>query len=96
MISITQWNKENRMSEKLSTIIDEFEDVGIIMTNKDEIIEFMNDELGLNVHHDIVITSPEIQTLRDALTSLQVFALSSDNEYFEELAEEALNILEVK
>ena len=84
------------MSEKLSTIIDGFEDVGIIMTNKDEIIEFMNDEFGLNVHHDIVITSPEIAVLGNALTSLQVWALADGNEFFVELAEKALNILEVK
>lgn len=84
------------MSYLLKEVIDSLDGAGFIMCDEDLAFESLNDELGLNVHHDIVITAHEIQTLRDALTSLQVFALSSDNEYFEDLAEKALNILEVK
>ena len=84
------------MSYLLKEVIDNLDGAGFIMCDEDLAFESLNDELGLNVHHDIVITSPEIAVLGNALTSLQVWALADGNEFFVELAEKALNILEVK
>ena len=82
------------MSYKLKTVLDELESGGMITTDDDLVIEILNQDLGLNIHHDLVITSEEKQLLRNALTALQVLALSNADDFLQDLAEKSLEILE--
>lgn len=81
------------MSYKLKTVLDELEGGGMITTDDDLVIETLNNDLGLNIHHDLVITSQEIKILKNAVTYLQVLALSEGDEFLENLATEALEVL---
>lgn len=82
------------MSYKLKTVLDELEGAGMITTDDDLVVETLNDDLGLNIHHDLVITSNESAILRNALTALQVLAISNADEFLQYLSERALEILE--
>ena len=82
------------MSYKLKTVLDELEGGGMIATDDDLVIETLNEDLGLNIHHDLVITSEEAAILKNALVPLQVLALEAADEFLENLATLALNILE--
>lgn len=81
------------MSYKLKSVLDELEGAGMITTDDDLVIEALNSDLGLNIHHDLVITSQEKSTLRNALTALQVLAISNADEFLQELSEKALEVL---
>lgn len=81
------------MSYKLKSVLDELEGAGMITTDDDLVIETLNSDLGLNIHHDLVITSQEKSTLRNALTALQVLAISNADDFLQELSEKALEVL---
>ena len=78
------------MSYLLKEVIDNLDGAGFIMCDENLAFESLNDELGLNVHHDIVITSHEVVLLKTALDEL----LRLTN--YSELAKDAMSILEVK
>ena len=82
------------MSYKLKTVLDELEGGGMITTDDDLVVTTLNDDLGLNIHHDLVITSEEKAILRNALTALQVLAISDADDFLQDLAEKALDVLE--
>ena len=82
------------MSYKLNTVVDFMDENGMIITDEDLMIKQLNSRLGLNFHHDIVITSHEVQALKNALVALQILALSNSDEFLEKLADKALAILE--
>lgn len=81
------------MSYKLKTVLDELEGGGMITTDDDLVIKTLNDDLGLNIHHDLVITAEESHVLRNALTALQILALSNADEFLKNLAETALDAI---
>lgn len=82
------------MSYKLYTVLDELEGAGMTTTDDDLVIETLNKDLGLNIYHDLVITSNESAILRNALTALQVLVISNTDEFLQDLSERALEILE--
>jgi len=82
------------MSYKLKDVLDELEGGGMITTDDDLVVATLNDDLGLNIHHDLVITSEEKSIMRNALTALQVLAISNADEFLQDLSERALEILE--
>ena len=82
------------MSYKLYTVLDKLEGAGMTTTDDDLVIEILNKDLGLNIYHDLVITSNESAILRNALTALQVLVISNTDEFLQDLSERALEILE--
>ena len=78
------------MSYLLKEVIDNLDEAGFIMCDENLAFESLNDGLGLNVHHDIVITAHEVVLLKTALDEL----LRLTN--YSELAKDAMSILEVK
>lgn len=82
------------MSYKLKDVLDELEGGGMITTDDDLVVATLNGDLGLNIHHDLVITSEEKSIMRNALTALQVLAISNADDFLQDLSERALYILE--
>ena len=81
------------MSYKLRTVLDELEGGGMITTDDGLVVDTLNNDLGLNLYHSLGITPIEKQKLKNAITALQVLALSNADEFFEDLAEECLEVL---
>lgn len=60
------------MSVSLKEVFDGMVDIGIIFPgNEDDVMEFLNKQYGLNVHHDLIITSHEAREIRGLLSFLQ-------------------------
>ena len=83
------------MAYKLKVVLDELEGGGMITTDGGLVIQTLNDELGINIHHDLVITSHEAQILKNGLTAFLVFALDRADDKMENLASQCLEILGV-
>lgn len=83
------------MSYKLKTVLDELEGAGMITTDEELVIGTLNNDLGLNIHHDLVIDAEEKQVLKTALIALQILALEGGDDVLLGLAERALKILEI-
>lgn len=81
------------MSYKLKTVLDELEGGGMITTDDDLVIKTLSEDLGLNIHHDLVITAEERHVLRNALTALQILALSNADEFLKNLTKTALEAI---
>jgi len=82
------------MSCKLKTLLHKLDGAGMIAVDDDMTIETLNEAFGINIHHDLVITSDEVKTLKNALGALQILALAESDEFLENLADKALEILE--
>ena len=85
---------EMKMSNKLKDVIEALDGNGAVLTDDDQIVEGLNRELGLNIHSDIVITRHEINILKNAVMALRPFAEADADEYLENLADEAIGILD--
>lgn len=81
------------MSYTIRTLLDELEGGGMITTDDDLVVDTLNNDLGLNLYHSLVITAIEKQKLKNAITTLQVLALSNADDFLGELAEECLEVL---
>ena len=82
------------MGYKLKTILDELDGAGMIAVDDDMTIETLNEAFGINIHHDLVITSEEINQLKNIIGALNILALSDGNEFLAELAGKASEIFE--
>ena len=82
------------MGYKLQTLLNELDGAGMIAVDDDMTIETLNESFGINIHHDLVITSDEVKELKDAIGALKILALSECDDFLENLAEKALEILE--
>lgn len=83
------------MSQKLSTVIVELHSAGMISVdddNLDYVGELLNNTMGLNPHHDLVITSHEAREIRGLLDYLT----SHEDEYIRKSSKFCIALLEVK
>ena len=78
------------MSYKLNTVVDFMDGNGLIITDEDLLTESLNSGMGLNLYHDLVITAHEVNKIRNALVSLQILALSNENEFLKKLTLDAM------
>ncbi len=81
------------MSYKLSTVIVELNTVGMISVDEDNLDyvgEFLNNDMGLNVHHDLVITSHEAREIRGLLDYLT----THEDEYIRNSSKFCIELLE--
>lgn len=81
------------MSYRLVDVVADLETAAVVSDVK-ELGELLNDEFGINIYHDLIVTSREVGLLKNALTALQVLAISEADEFLENLAESALNIFD--
>jgi len=81
------------MSYKLNTVVDFMDGNGLIITDEDLLTESLNSGMGLNLYHDLVITAHEASKIRNALVSLQILALSNENEFLKKLTLDAMEII---
>ena len=58
------------MSYRLKQVIEELDGGGAIIEDEDLIAETLNEDLGLNIHHDLVITTQETREIRGLLDLL--------------------------
>lgn len=82
------------MSYKLIDILEELDGAGMIAVDEDTTIETLNDYFGINMYSDVVLTSEEVNTLTDVLSTLREYADDRGNNKIAELASDSLKILE--
>lgn len=81
------------MSYLLKTVLDELEGGGMITTDDDLVIETLNNDLGLNIHHDKVFTTKEIEILLDTILKLIDLTPIGQQEEVSQITSEALDLL---
>lgn len=82
------------MAYKLKTILDGLDGAGMIAVDDDLTIETLNEYFGINIYHDRVFTSPEVDILRDTILKLVELTPIGEQDYVSVIATEALEILE--
>lgn len=79
------------MSYKAKEIIDSLVDVGVIFeSNEDEVMEYLESKSGIDILHDIVITSDEAREIRGLLCFLSLH----EDEYIRSSANWCAKLLE--
>lgn len=83
------------MSYKLKTVLDELDGAGMIAVDDDLTIETLNEYFGINIHHDRVLTSEELEILHNTILELQSLTPILYQDGVDQLVDSALEILEV-
>ena len=80
------------MAYKLIDLVENLDSQGILMIDDDVTIQALNDSFGINIHHDLVITSHEAREIRGLLDYLLNF-LPSEEEVVKNSARHCIKLL---
>lgn len=80
------------MSYKLQEILEELDGAGMIAVDEDRTVETLNESFGINIHHDLVITSHEAREIRGLLDYLT----NHEDEYIRKSSKFCIELLENK